>query len=272
MQTFKNIIVGKAVFLSIMILAMLFAAAPETAYADEGGIPPVDTDTLYALEAKTFTVIFDPNGGKAISSETKTKTVKLDSAYGDLAKTSRAGYTFKGWYTAKNGGSKITKTTIVQTANDHTLYAQWKAKKYTVTLNANGGTVSPVSGGAKAKSTKMSVTYAKKFGKLPTPTRTGCKFAGWYTAKSGGKKITKSTVVKITKNTTYYAHWNVSIININTADYDTLQLIYGVGPVIAQRIIDYREAHGPFERIEDIQKVKGIGAKTFEKMKNQICV
>jgi uncharacterized repeat protein (TIGR02543 family) len=53
----------------------------------------------------------------------------------------------------------------------------------------------------------MKVTYAKKFGKLPVPTRTGYKFAGWYTAKDDGTKITGTTAVKITKNTTYYAHW-----------------------------------------------------------------
>lgn len=61
-------------------------------------------------------------------------------------------------------------------------------------------------------------------------------------------------------------------ININTADYETLQYITGVGDVIAQRIIDYRNTHGLFKSIEEIKNVKGIGNATFEKMKNQITV
>ncbi|MDR0876279.1 MAG: InlB B-repeat-containing protein, partial [Clostridiales Family XIII bacterium] len=164
--------------------------------------------TYYAQwTANSYTVTHNVNGGKALSSKAKTKTVKYDSAYGELAKTTRVGYTFKGWYTAKSGGIKITNTTKVQTANDHTLHAQWTAKTFTATFNANGGKVSPVGGGSKAKTAKMKVTYAQKFGKLPAPTRAGYKFAGWYTAKSGGTKITKTSTVKITKNTTYYARW-----------------------------------------------------------------
>ncbi|MDR1953529.1 MAG: helix-hairpin-helix domain-containing protein [Clostridiales Family XIII bacterium] len=61
-------------------------------------------------------------------------------------------------------------------------------------------------------------------------------------------------------------------ININTADSDTLQQITGVGPATAQKILDYRTQNGKFAAIEDIQNVSGIGAKTFEKMKDQITV
>lgn len=61
-------------------------------------------------------------------------------------------------------------------------------------------------------------------------------------------------------------------ININTASYEELLKITGIGPVIAQRIIDYRNTNGPFQKIEDIKKVKGIGDKTFEKMKDEITI
>jgi len=61
-------------------------------------------------------------------------------------------------------------------------------------------------------------------------------------------------------------------INTNTADKQELEKITGVGPVIAQRIIDYRNKNGPFQTIEDIKKVNGIGDKTFEKMKNEITI
>ena len=61
-------------------------------------------------------------------------------------------------------------------------------------------------------------------------------------------------------------------ININTASYDELLEITGVGPVIAQKIIDYRNENGLFQQIEDIKNVKGIGDVTFEKMKDEITV
>ncbi len=59
-------------------------------------------------------------------------------------------------------------------------------------------------------------------------------------------------------------------ININTADKEELEKIKGVGPVIAQRIIDYRSSNGPFQALEDLKKVKGIGDKTFLKMEKEI--
>ncbi|MDP3730998.1 MAG: helix-hairpin-helix domain-containing protein [bacterium] len=61
-------------------------------------------------------------------------------------------------------------------------------------------------------------------------------------------------------------------ININTADKQELEKITGVGPVIAQRIIDYRQTNGPFQTIEEIKEVNGIGDIKFEKMKNEITI
>lgn len=61
-------------------------------------------------------------------------------------------------------------------------------------------------------------------------------------------------------------------ININTADSDELQTLTGVGPVTAQKIIDYRQDNGRFSTIEDIKNVSGIGDKTFEKFKDDIKV
>ena len=67
---------------------------------------------------------------------------------------------------------------------------------YTVTFNANGGTVSP---------TTRTVASGTAVGTLPTATKKGYKFDGWYTAASGGTKINATT--KVTANVTYYAHW-----------------------------------------------------------------
>jgi competence protein ComEA len=61
-------------------------------------------------------------------------------------------------------------------------------------------------------------------------------------------------------------------VNINTATAEELDTLPGVGPSIAQRIIDYRTTHGPFRSIEDIKKVKGIGDATFEELKDKITV
>ena len=61
-------------------------------------------------------------------------------------------------------------------------------------------------------------------------------------------------------------------INLNTATLEELMTLKRIGPKYGQRIIDHREAHGPFEKIEDIMKVKGIGQKTFNANKDIIAI
>ena len=61
-------------------------------------------------------------------------------------------------------------------------------------------------------------------------------------------------------------------INLNTADVETLDLLPGIGPAYAQRIVDYRTENGPFSSAEDIMNVSGIGEKKFEAMKDLITV
>ncbi len=58
-------------------------------------------------------------------------------------------------------------------------------------------------------------------------------------------------------------------VNVNCAGIEELCTIKGVGPVLAQRIIDYRKEHGPFSSVDELDSVKGIGAKTVEKLKIQ---
>ena len=76
------------------------------------------------------------------------------------------------------------------------LTVQWTAPTYTVTLHANGGSVSP---------TSVTTGADGKLASLPTPTRSSYSFDGWYTEKSGGTKITTDTVFHA--KTTVYAHW-----------------------------------------------------------------
>lgn len=65
---------------------------------------------------------------------------------------------------------------------------------------------------------------------------------------------------------------SVEKININTASAKELQKLEGVGRGVAQRIVEYREANGPFKRGEDLRKVEGIGAATFERNRERIVV
>lgn len=65
---------------------------------------------------------------------------------------------------------------------------------------------------------------------------------------------------------------NSAKININTAGPAELDKLPGVGPALAERIIQYRTEHGPFSKPDDLQNVSGIGPKTYEKMSALITV
>ncbi len=62
------------------------------------------------------------------------------------------------------------------------------------------------------------------------------------------------------------------VVNLNTATVAQLELLPGIGPAIAQRIVDYRTANGNFSTIEQLMEVKGIGQATFDKLKDNIVV
>ena len=63
-----------------------------------------------------------------------------------------------------------------------------------------------------------------------------------------------------------------ALVNINTADAKQLDTLPGVGPSMAQRIIEYREANGGFSMPEDLKKVRGIGDAKFQKLQDKICI
>jgi competence protein ComEA len=61
-------------------------------------------------------------------------------------------------------------------------------------------------------------------------------------------------------------------ININTASAKELQKLDGVGHAVAERIVHYREEHGPFKRLEDLKKVEGVGPTLWERNRERIVV
>ncbi|MDO5317107.1 MAG: InlB B-repeat-containing protein [bacterium] len=148
-------------------------------------------------EAVPFSVYFDANGGYCSSSS---QSATADSTYGWLPTPSRTGYTFAGWYTSAWGGTRVTSSSSLYSNSSHTLYAHWTANNYTVYFDANGGSSSTSS---------KTVTYDSSYGDLPTPTRTGYTFDGWYTSSSGGSRVYSSSAVGITSSQTLYAHWSI---------------------------------------------------------------
>ena len=168
---------------------------------DLGGYYRIGTNvTFYAnWSTASYTLNFDANGGSSVPS----KTIFYGRTYGDLPTPARTGYDFAGWYTSASGGSNVTSSTQVTATADHTLYAHWNGKSYTVTFNANGGTVSPES---------KTVNYGSSYGSLPTPTRNGYTFLGWYTSSSGGTQITTTTNVSLALSHTLYAHWEKTVV------------------------------------------------------------
>ncbi len=170
-----------------------------TAYAPEAEVPNTVT-TLYAQwieQVTNYTITLNANGG----SVTPTTVETMEGTLADLPTPTRSGYTFDGWFTAAEGGNEVTDSTEF-TANA-TIYAHWTVvvTNYTITLNANGGSVTPTT----VKT--MEGTLAD----LPTPTRSGYTFDGWFTAAEGGNEVTDTT--EFTANATIYAHWTVVVTN-----------------------------------------------------------
>lgn len=219
------------------------------------------------LNQTTYTVTYQANGG-SISKTSDTKTVTPGSSYTvTLPIASRTNWSFNGWYegSERKGGSG---ETITLSSGNHTLTANWSAintsvtfngnggrvdgvtstsvtqqmgstitktashDPYTISLNANGGSVSQSSVSATVTFNGWSrssgncsingntITYGSqnstvnaqwssgKVSWLPTPSRTGYTFNGWWTAASGGTRVDTST--GFTSNQTLYAHWDAN--------------------------------------------------------------
>lgn len=123
----------------------------------------------------------------------------------------KAGWTFISWNTNTGGsgttyhpGDEITTNLRSTQGANVTLYAIWQAATFTVTWDLSGGSLN-----GSSTNFNTSVVFGSNY-TVPTGTfvKPGHTFVGWFTAQTGGTQITNDTVVTITDNVTYYAHWN----------------------------------------------------------------
>ena len=178
------------------IIAMAAALATAVGYAGDSAPFRLDTTegtrVARAEEVITYSTEWD-NAGKVIVAVDGV-TLKEASApvSGDVTWNAR---------NASAGNHTLTHTAYKNGVADKVESVTFTVKAiYTVTFNANGGSLG-------SNSPTRSITEGNAVGTLPTPTRTGYTFAGWWTAASGGTQISASTTV--TGNVTYYAHWTV---------------------------------------------------------------
>ena len=166
------------------------------------------SEDAYNKYLGTVKVSFDTDGGSSMSAV----TIGYDTKLVAPANPTKDHYSFLGWYTDKALTTEFSFDTAV--TSDMTLYAKWKLNEFTVTFDANGGSTSI---------TSKEVIYGESYQELPTPTRTGYTFSGWYTAKTGGTKITADTKVTSASDHTLYAQWAAMAYTVswrtNTTSY-----------------------------------------------------
>ena len=203
------------------------AGGTGTLVTDTTQVTTASNHTLYAKwTSNAYTVAFNADGG----SVTPTTQDKLfGSTYGKAADgtdaalptPTKVGHTFGGWWTGAGGtGTEVTNAMQVTTASNHTLYAKWTANTYTVTFNADGGSVTPVSQDKLFGSTYGKEADGTTNEALPTPTKAGHTFGGWWTGAGGtGTSVTDATQVTTASNHTLYAKWTANVYTV-TFDAD----------------------------------------------------
>ena len=152
-----------------------------------GSIGSRSYEAVWRVNSHTLKYMLD---GK----ETSTRTVNYGTAVAVQADPTKTGYTFSGW---KVSGAEPVDGKFTMPDNDVTITGGYTANTYTVKFDANGG----------SECEDITVTYDGKYTDLPTTTRTGYTFDGWY---DGSTKVTADTVVKITADQTLTARWTAN--------------------------------------------------------------
>lgn len=174
-------------------------------YINEGG------DTAYAhWSPNSYIITFqgnNPDSTNDVSIERGNQTSYYGQGWGALPNASKSGYDFLGWFTAASGGSQISASTVC--TGNITAYAHWKPKTYTLRFeknNPNG--VNDIS----LQRDSQTVTYNSKWGTLPTISKPGYRFKGWFTLRTGGTQYTADTMcfgagIINNNGAVAYAHW-----------------------------------------------------------------
>ena len=157
-----------------------------------------DNDLSYTMfwTANEYTV--DLNSDGTVIGSIK---VTYDQTYGALPTPERSGYDFGGWFTQSEGkGDQVTSATTLTTANDHTLYAYWTIKRYTIDYNLAGGT----------NSAKNPASYTtEQLVVLKAPTKTGYSFLGWTWAGQT-EPMTDVILDGASGDKSYTANWQIN--------------------------------------------------------------
>ncbi len=165
-----------------------------------------------------YKITYNLNDGTLASGKTNPTSYTIETATFTLNNPAKAGYTFTGW-TGSNGTTAQTTVTITKGSTGNRTYtANWTINSYTLTANANGGTIPATTGWTVASGSKTatkSLNYGAQYGTLPTPnpySKTGytVKFKGWFTSASGGSPVSATTTMGAS-NTTIYAQWTETI-------------------------------------------------------------
>ena len=170
-----------------------------------GSYSPSSSLTLYAQwTAQVETVTFAPDGGSVSPSSMSYST---GSASLVLPTSTYSGYSFTGWFSAPTGGTLVGAAgASYLPGSSLTLYAQWTADTYTVTLDANGGSVNAAT---------LSFTTGASPLTLPTPLRVGYVSIGWFSAVTGGTLIgVGGSNVAPSSSVTLYAQWSADAYQV----------------------------------------------------------
>ena len=171
-------------------------------------MPAGDMTIIAQWSINQYTLSFNTAGGSAIDPITQDYGTTINAP----AAPTKTGYTFIGWEP---------ELPATMPAHNMALTAQWRINSYTVSLDPNGGRVSPDA---------LSVTYLTPYGSLPTPVRSDYRFDGWYL---GDEKIEAQTVMTQAANHTLTARWTFQPSAIVGPSRDTLTLETNGGSPIA---------------------------------------
>lgn len=159
--------------------------------------------TLYAKWSQAYTITYNTNGGLNDGRNPSVFTENTETF--SLYEATKLNFTFLGWFDNEAlSGTPVTQITK-GTKSNVVLWAKWSSAQITVTFNPNGGGVSPMT-----KVVKKGGTY----GELPTPTKAGYKFDGWFTEIDGGTQVLPTTSVLSNADHTLFAQWTENVYTV----------------------------------------------------------